>query len=155
MSEENTVIEVALQREVNRSRLFTIAEVFRSRCSIPPQAMIDILLADDRLLADLNEEYRGIAGPTDVLAFELGKDETDSEDHWILGQVVVSCDRAAEQARELNVSFDEELARLTVHGLLHLAGYGHEIENARREMDEVGDEILEEAFTGKRDNGDF
>lgn len=150
MSEENTAIEVAWEGEVDRNRLIAATEAFRRYCSIPPQAMIDILLGDDGLLSELNREYRDIAGPTDVLAFEMGKDETDSDDHWILGQVVVSCDRAAEQARELGVSFEEELARLTVHGLLHLAGYGHESETARSTMDEVGDKILDEAFSGKR-----
>jgi probable rRNA maturation factor len=149
LSEENTVIEVAWEGEVDRNRLVAVSEAFRRRCNIPPQAMIDILLGEDKLLAELNREYRDIAGPTDVLAFEMGKDETDSDDHWILGQVVVSCDRAAEQARELGVSFEEEMARLTVHGLLHLAGYDHESEAERSTMDDVGDKILDEAFSGK------
>jgi probable rRNA maturation factor len=149
LSEENTAIEVTWGGEVDRNRLVAVSAAFRRRCSIPPQAMIDILLGDDKLLAELNEEYRDIAGPTDVLAFEMGKDETDSDDHWILGQVVVSCDRAVEQARELGVSFEEELARLTVHGLLHLAGYGHDSETAGSKMDEIGDKILDEAFSGK------
>jgi len=149
LSEENTAIEVAWEGEVDRDRVVAVSETFRRYCNIPPQAMIDIFLGDDGLLAELNREYRDIAGPTDVLAFEMGKDETDSDDHWILGQVVVSCDRAAEQARELEVSFEEELGRLTVHGLLHLAGYGHESEAARSAMDEVGDKILDEAFSGK------
>ena len=122
---------------------------FRQRCNLPPQAMIDILLAEDSLLAGLNEEYRGTSGPTDVLAFEMGKDETDSNDHWILGQVVVSCDRVVEQACDLGITFEEELARLVVHGLLHLAGYGHEDEAARLEMDSVNDEILHKAFSGE------
>ncbi len=150
MSEVNTAIEVAWEGEVGRDRLVAVSDIFRRYCSIPPQAMIDILLADDKLLAALNEEYRDVAGPTDVLAFEMGKDETDSDDHWILGQVVVSCDRAVEQARELGVSFEEELVRLTVHGLLHLAGYGHESEAVRSTMDEVGDKILDEAFSEKK-----
>jgi len=111
--------------------------------------MVDILLADDKLLAELNEKYRDISGPTDVLAFEMGKDETDREDHWILGQVVVSCDRAVEQARALGIPFDEELARLMVHGLLHLAGYGHDNENEERRMDDATDEILGETFSGE------
>ncbi len=147
MSEENTAIEITWKGEVGNEGLSAIVEAFRKRCNIPPQAMIDILLADDETLAELNREYRDTAGPTDVLAFEMGKDETDNDEHWILGQVVVSCDRAVEQAREQGVTLEEELARLTLHGLLHLAGYRHGSETARVEMDNLSDEILEEVLS--------
>ncbi len=149
MSNDNTVIEVTWEGKADQNRLYTLSEVFRRHCNVPAQAMIDVLLADDNLLADLNEKYRDIAEPTDVLAFEMGKDETDSDDHWILGQVVVSCNRAVEQARESGISFDEELAHLTVHGLLHLVGYDHDNDDARRKMDDIGDKILDEVFSGK------
>lgn len=147
MIEKNTAIEITWGREVDEKRLFALAETFRKRCDIPPQAMIDILLADDKTLAELNLEYRDTGGPTDVLAFEIGKDETDSDEHWILGQIVISCDRAAEQARERGITLDEELARLAVHGLLHLAGFDHDSDAAGVEMDGISDEILEKVLS--------
>jgi probable rRNA maturation factor len=79
---------------------------------------VSILLTDDDGIRGLNKKYRGIDSPTDVLSFSL-------DDSYMLGDIVVSLERVSVQAKDYCVSFDEELSRLLLHGLLHLLGYDH------------------------------
>jgi probable rRNA maturation factor len=79
---------------------------------------VSILLTDDTGIKELNNLYRNIDRPTDVLSFPM-------KDPYMLGDIVISVERAREQAACYGVPFDEELARLIVHGTLHLLGYDH------------------------------
>lgn len=80
-------------------------------------------VSDSRIQA-LNRQFRGFDKPTDVLSFPAG-----GPDEASLGDVAVSVDTAAAQATENGLSFDQEVAQLILHGLLHLAGYDHETDN--------------------------
>jgi len=91
---------------------------------------VALVLADDALLRDLNRRYRGLDRATDVLSFDFGAGRPDRID----GDVVVSLDRMREQARRFRVSVGRELARLVVHGVLHLAGHDHHRPAERRRM---------------------
>ncbi len=82
------------------------------------ESEVSILLTDDDGIRGLNKKYRGIDRPTDVLSFSL-------DDSYMLGDIVVSLERVSVQAKDYCVSFDEELSRLLLHGLLHLLGYDH------------------------------
>jgi probable rRNA maturation factor len=95
---------------------------------------LSVALVDDAEIAELNEQYRGKSGPTDVLSFSLV--EGDHSDHRgrLLGDVVISVETAAAQARERHRSLDEELARLLIHGVLHLLGHDHLEADERRRM---------------------
>lgn len=84
---------------------------------------VGILLAGDDELHRLNRDFRGKDRPTDVLSFPA--DPGDSETGDYLGDVAISMERAVEQAPRFSASLDEEVARLVVHGLLHLMGYDH------------------------------
>ncbi len=79
---------------------------------------VSVLLVDDPGIRELNSRWRNIDSPTDVLSFPM-------DDPRMLGDVVVSVERARAQAQEYGASLDEELARLLVHGTLHLLGYDH------------------------------
>jgi probable rRNA maturation factor len=79
---------------------------------------LSVLLTGNEEIRELNREYRGMDKPTDVLSFPMG-------DEYLLGDIVISTEKAALQAIDFGVTFDEEMARLLVHGLLHLAGYDH------------------------------
>ncbi len=78
------------------------------------------LIAGDAELARLNRQFRGNDYATDVLSFPSG-DQAGS-----LGDIAISVDRAAEQAREHGHSLEEEISILMLHGLLHLLGMDHE-----------------------------
>lgn len=82
-------------------------------------AELSVLLTDDTGIRGLNRQYRGIDRVTDVLSFP-------QNDAVVLGDVVISIETAARQAEENGVGLDEEIARLLMHGILHLKGYEHE-----------------------------
>ncbi len=88
---------------------------------------VSLLFCDDETIRELNARFRKIDRPTDVLSFSQteGDAAPDSGDAVTAGDVVVSLDRLAANAREFGVSEDEELKRLLVHGFLHLSGRDH------------------------------
>ncbi|HVJ50198.1 rRNA maturation RNase YbeY [Desulfitobacterium sp.] len=103
------------------------------------EAEISLSLVDDKRIHELNREYRGVDRPTDVLSFALQEDAEeepeilDFEDE-ILGDIIISVERARVQAEEYGHSFERELVYLAVHGTLHLLGYDHEAEEDKAEM---------------------
>jgi len=81
-----------------------------------------IAFVSDKSIRKLNQQFRNVDKATDVLSFPA--DELDN-----LGDVAVSVETAARQAQENRLSFDNEIAQLILHGLLHLSGYDHESDN--------------------------
>lgn len=84
------------------------------------EAEISLTLLDDDGIADLNERYLGHEGPTDVIAFAMNAPGAPP-----LGDLYIGLDQAIRQARALGVPPLEELARLAVHGTLHILGHDH------------------------------
>jgi len=84
---------------------------------------LEVALLRDRALATMNARFRGREGPTDVLSFPADPRGWPAEEPRPLGEVVVSIDRACAQAAARSVPVARELARLLVHGTLHLIGY--------------------------------
>jgi len=84
-----------------------------------------VVFVSDRRMRELNRVWRGKRGTTDVLSFSPGPDEFENLESGNLGDVVISVEQAARQARDNNLSFDEEIAQLMLHGLIHLCGYDH------------------------------
>ncbi|HWQ89403.1 MAG TPA: rRNA maturation RNase YbeY [Desulfitobacteriaceae bacterium] len=109
------------------------------------QAEVSLSLVTDGRIHELNRDYRGVDHPTDVLSFAL--EETDPQSPQIcgyqdnvLGDIVISTDRARSQAAEYGHSFERELLYLAVHGTLHLLGYDHETEEEKivmRQKEEI------------------
>lgn len=84
------------------------------------EASATIAFVSDTSIRKLNRQFRGIDKATDVLSFP-------SDD--ALGDIAISVETAARHAKENDLSFDDEVAQLILHGLLHLAGYDHETDN--------------------------
>ncbi len=84
-------------------------------------AEIGIILTSDEEIRKLNREYRGKDKPTDVLSFPI---DEYIDGVWIVGDIVISIDRAKEQAEG---DLKDEIKRLVVHGFVHLMGYDHEL----------------------------
>ena len=119
-------------------------------------AEISVTLTDNVGIHELNRDYRGVDRPTDVLSFPLFEggvpediaeaDEGEKKRKIPLGDIVISMEKAMEQANEYGHSFEREIAFLCVHSVLHLLGYDHEIsEEDEKEMFRRQDEILENA----------
>ena len=81
-----------------------------------------IAFVSDKHIRELNRQFRGIDTATDVLSFP-------AEEESNLGDVAVSVETAATQARENGLTLDQEIAQLILHGLLHLSGYDHETDD--------------------------
>ena len=101
---------------------------------------LSILLCDDAFIHPLNRDYRGTDKPTDVLSFAM-REEGDPNDP-VLGDVIISIERAQEQAQERGHEVGVELALLLVHGILHLLGYDHEDDEEAQVMEAKEKEIL-------------
>ncbi len=101
-------------------------------------AEVSITLTNNEHIHELNLRYRGIDRPTDVLSFALNEGEEpeifDGPMVDVLGDIIISVERAVEQAAEYGHSVQREIAFLTVHGMLHLLGYDHMEEADRIEM---------------------
>lgn len=107
-----------------------------------PAGRVSLVFTGDRVMAQLCRDWLGKTGTTDVLAFDLRDDEggggavagSAASHDAVLGEVIVSVDRARAQARAFGVPLSEEIARLVIHGLLHLAGHDHHAPGERRSM---------------------
>lgn len=89
-------------------------------------AELTVALVDDTEIHDLNRRYRGKDRATDVLAFAMREGLRAPGDEQTLGDVVISLDTAARQARRRRVPLEREVRTLLIHGVLHLLGYDHE-----------------------------
>ena len=100
---------------------------------------VSVTLTDNAYIHELNREYRHIDRPTDVLSFALNESEEpeieDGPDINILGDLVISVERAREQAADYGHSVKREIAFLTVHVMLLLLGCDHMEEADREEME--------------------
>jgi probable rRNA maturation factor len=118
-----------------------------------PNAEVSILLTDDATIHALNRDYRSQDKPTDVLSFSQ-RDVTatsplipdNHQPNELLGDVVISVETAARQAENHGVGLGEELALLTVHGILHLLGYDDTDDAGAEEMRVRECVILSEAL---------
>ncbi len=92
-------------------------------------AEVDVSLVDNSQIQEINREQRNLDVPTDVLSFPLGEngayDQNPATGAYMLGDIVVSMERAQAQAEEYGHSLQREIGYLTVHSMLHLLGYDH------------------------------
>ncbi|AFM42866.1 metalloprotein, YbeY/UPF0054 family [Desulfosporosinus acidiphilus SJ4] len=112
----------------------------------PEDAEVSLILVDDSRIHELNRDYRGVDRPTDVLSFAL-QEETEEEpdaefEDDMLGDIVISVERAREQAIEYGHSFEREIVYLAVHGILHLLGYDHEDIQEKETMRAKEEEVM-------------
>lgn len=93
---------------------------------IPTSAQgVTIAFVSDRAMRELNRLWRHKQGTTDVLSFPVEQDEFEKVEGSSLGDVVISLEQAARQAKENGLTLNQEIAQLILHGLIHLCGYDH------------------------------
>lgn len=125
----------------------------------PYEAEISILFTEDEEIRRINKEFRNIDAVTDVLSFPVVDykapgDFSNLEDSYaeyfhpetgelLLGDIVISVDRAKAQAREYGHSLEREIAFLTAHSMFHLFGYDHLEENERIIMEQKQKNVLD------------
>ncbi|MGG4143179.1 rRNA maturation RNase YbeY [Paenibacillus algorifonticola] len=120
---------------------------------------VTLTFTDNEQIHQLNRDYRNIDRPTDVLSFAMQDDGTDeldiifeveSEDEvdpisGMLGDIVISVEKAVEQSEEYGHSLEREIGFLFVHGFLHLIGYDHETESDEAVMTSKQEAVLSKA----------
>ena len=94
-----------------------------------PQAEVNIIFVDDKTINEINLQQRDIDAPTDVLSFPLGENGdypiNPENGNVMLGDIVISVERAVKQSLEFDHPLTRELGYLTTHSMLHLLGYDH------------------------------
>lgn len=150
-------VKVAIANRQKKTKIPTGARLLIKRCchavlaheGFERPAEISISFTDDTGIRELNSSFRGKDAPTDVLSFPLGEDgkyDLNNETGAVLlGDIVISMERAVEQARLYGHSLEREIGFLTVHSMLHLLGYDHERSGLEGTiMREKEEEILSE-----------
>ncbi|MBU0705828.1 rRNA maturation RNase YbeY [Patescibacteria group bacterium] len=97
--------------------------------------VLNVVFVNDKYIRALNNAYRGKDAPTDVLSFSYGPDS-------LIGEVYVSVETAERQAKDYKHSLSDELARLIVHGILHVHDYDHNEDEDYKEMFAVEKMVL-------------
>ena len=147
-------IEISVEEEfrglVDEGWVRRIVQTVLKAEGVTPPYEVSLVFTDSETVQRLNQDYRGVDEPTDVLAFymiPLG--EADSsfalppDGITRLGEVIISYPQAVKQATEQGHSIEKELALLIIHGILHLLGYDHEEPDDEAEMRARERELLE------------
>ena len=129
---------VNLQRKIplNTSSLTNYSSLLLTSVRETGGRTLSIAFISDRRMKELNSFFRGKNSTTDVLSFPHEPDEFDP-DKDNLGDIVISAEQAARQAKENGLTLENEIKQLILHGLLHLCGYDHETDNGEMNAREL------------------
>ena len=111
--------------KISQTKIKQTVQVILSALDFP-DAEISILIVDDPQIEELNRKYLNRVGPTNVIAFAMREGEFAHLTPHLLGDVVISMETAAKEARNLDISVERRFNELLIHGILHLIGYDHE-----------------------------
>ena len=149
-SKDNRTLQVTVE---NRQRLVKIDRPLTRKAvrAAAPDAWrgvtVSVVVVDDAQITDLNQRFLGKRGPTDVLAFPL--QGPDGSARPTIGEVVVSAERAAAEAKARGLPVQDELCLYAIHGVLHLCGYDDHTPAARRVMCAREADALEASGLGR------
>ncbi|MCW2588740.1 MAG: hypothetical protein JWQ86_1167 [Mycobacterium sp.] len=136
--------------DISETELISVARFVIARMDVNPAAELSMLLLDTAAMADLHMRWMDLPGPTDVMSFPMdelepgGRPDSPEPGPSMLGDIVLCPEFAAKQAETAGHSLGQELALLTVHGVLHLLGYDHAEPDEEKEMFALQRELLEE-----------
>ncbi|MER7002537.1 rRNA maturation RNase YbeY [Dactylosporangium sp. NPDC000555] len=144
-------IEIANESgvDVNSDTILAVARHALDEMGVNPLAELSILLVDVEYMTELNHRWMDGDGPTDVLAFPMDEGSVDhgpgegAGEPALLGDIVLCPEVASKQAATAGHATIDELALLTVHGILHLLGYDHAEPEEEAEMFGLQGRLLE------------
>lgn len=139
----STQIDADLQDQIDSSILAHAAEKTLAMVGNADEVSLTILVSNDAQLKKLNQDFREIDEPTDVLSFPIDSPELEGEKGY-LGDIAISLERAGAQAKAGGHTLQQELELLTVHGVLHLLGHDHYTEEEKRIMWSLQQQALED-----------
>jgi len=107
--------------------------------------LLNVVIVDNKKIQEINKEYRGKDAVTDVISFAFEEvNDVEYDNVRFLGEIYISYERCKEQAKDFGHSVKREFCYLAVHGLLHLLGYDHMVEEDKKVMRALEEEILNE-----------
>jgi len=136
--------------DVSEEELVSVARFVIKKMKVHPVAELSMVLLDTAAMADLHMRWMDLPGPTDVMSFPMdelepgGRPDAPEPGPAMLGDIVLCPQFAAEQASAAGHTLGQELALLTVHGVLHLLGYDHAEPDEEKEMFALQRQLLEE-----------
>lgn len=151
------------EQAVDLDRWVALARAALTDEGVRGLAEVSLIFADEAAMADLNAQFMGKTGPTDVLSFPIDDepapsgrvpdagstgpgDPSEPEIPQLIGDIVICPGVAATNAVEHEHSLDDELALLIVHGVLHLLGWDHEIDAEAEQMEAREQELLKRHY---------
>lgn len=102
---------------------------------------ISFMMVDNKYIKELNANYRSKDRATNVLSFPM-IDKNSLKHENILGDVVISIDKILSESKDLKIEVDEDLAKISIHGILHLLGYDHVSDNDYEVMNRLEEKII-------------
>lgn len=142
----NVLFENTTKIEVNEQLINDVIKESLNYENISNNCEISVTIVDNVEIHSINLKHRGIDRATDVLSFPLidfERETIPTDGSMIyLGDIIISIERAIEQAKEYGHSLDREVGFLTAHSMLHLLGYDHMVEEEEKVMFKKQEEIL-------------
>ncbi len=142
---------------IGLAELHSLAELIMREERYPSDAEVTLLFVDEDEMASYNDRFLGRDGPTDVLAFPVEDllpgvvpDSQHQGPPLMLGDVVIAPAYVRRQAEDLGVTFEDEMALMVTHGILHLLGYDHEEDDDAERMEERERQLLGKAGRKRR-----
>jgi len=121
------------QKEIREITRMVVGREYRDSIKLS-KMKVSLTFVTDREMIPVNEAFTGRKGSTDVLSFPMHDDIDERAPFFLLGEVMVSIDRAISQAQEAGWDPASEVKLLVIHGLLHLLGYDHASEEEAAKM---------------------
>jgi len=132
-SQDKIKIPADLEQQLQRG-LQVVAQLQQ----LSEQTEVSITIVTDEEIHQLNRDYRNVDRPTDVLSFALDEGDepelVDGPEEHLLGDIIISAETAERQGQEFGHGLEREIVYLAVHGLLHLLGYDHMVEEDKLVM---------------------
>ncbi len=145
-------IDLTLEDDVSIDETVFLARVINiltetvelAHLKFPKEAELSLVLAGDKTLQTLNQQWREKDKPTNVLSFPGEDIAVGEEAGMMLGDIVVSLETTKREAALENKTFEDHLSHLVIHGFLHLFGYDHETDEEAIQMEGLETKILNE-----------
>lgn len=141
--------------EIDLAGMRDLAELVISSEGYPKDTEVTLLFVDENEMSSYNERFLNRSGPTDVLAFPvedllpgLAPDPDPGGPPLMIGDVIIAPAYVRRQADEFAVAFDDEMALMVTHGILHLMGYDHQADGDASAMESRETELL--GLVGKK-----
>lgn len=140
--------EQVILKEIQLEKINSVVEsLLMEEITSKVPLYVSILITDNAEIAELNRAYREKDGPTDVISFAYHDNEEVSGPVDVLGDIIISYDKIVEQAETFMHSIHREFFYLLIHGLLHLCGYDHLVDEDKKKM-RMREEYYYEKLTG-------